>query len=80
MHPSVNLRRDEDAVEPSTECALPVIDADPGHTYRFRFIGATGLSYLTIGFEDHSNLTIVQVDGSEYTAPVATEHLQIGSG
>jgi len=61
-------------------CGLPVIDVEPGKAYRFRFIGATGLSLLTLGIEGHDNLTIVQVDGSEYNVPVATDHLQIASG
>jgi FtsP/CotA-like multicopper oxidase with cupredoxin domain len=49
--------------------AIPVIDVEPGKTYRFRFIGATGLSLLSMAFEDHGDLTIIQVDGSEYNAP-----------
>ncbi|KAK3381930.1 multicopper oxidase-domain-containing protein [Podospora didyma] len=61
-------------------CTLPVIDVDPGKTYRFRFIGATGLSLLAIAFEGHDNLTIVQVDGGEYNAPISTDHLQMGAG
>ncbi|KAK3991488.1 putative L-ascorbate oxidase [Cladorrhinum sp. PSN332] len=67
-------------VSASTACTLPVIDVDPGKTYRFRMIGATGLSFLSIGFEDHPDLTIVQVDGSEYNAPVTTGHIQLGAG
>ncbi|KAK0744311.1 Cupredoxin [Apiosordaria backusii] len=67
-------------VELTDACTLPVIDVQPGKTYRFRFIGATGLSFLTMGLEDHPDLTIVQVDGSEYNAPVKTDHIQLGSG
>ncbi|KAK4225731.1 putative L-ascorbate oxidase [Podospora fimiseda] len=67
-------------VATSTECTLPVIDVDPGKTYRFRMIGATGLSFLSIGFEGHPNLTIVQIDGSEYNVPVTTDHIQLASG
>ncbi|KAK3332304.1 laccase-like protein [Cercophora scortea] len=69
-----------DQTTTATGCSLPVIDVDPGKTYRFRFIGATGLSLLTMGFEGHSNLTIVQVDGFEYNAPVDTDHIQLGAG
>lgn len=67
-------------VKPSTRCTLPVIDVEPGKTYRFRFIGATGLSFLTLGFEGHDNLTIIQADGHDYNAPVTTDHLQLGAG
>ncbi|KAK4176416.1 putative L-ascorbate oxidase [Triangularia setosa] len=67
-------------VEITDSCTLPVIDVEPGKTYRFRLIGATGLSFLTMGLEDHPDLTIVQVDGSEYNAPVKTDHINIGSG
>ncbi|KAK0615604.1 laccase-like protein [Bombardia bombarda] len=69
-----------DDTSDATTCSLPVIDIDPGKTYRFRFIGATGLSLLTMALEGHGNLTIVQVDGSEYNAPVSTGHLQMGAG
>jgi len=62
------------------DCILPVIDVDPGKTYRFRFIGGTGLSFLTMGFEGHSNLIVVQVDGSEYNVPVSTDRIQLGAG
>ena len=62
------------------QCSLPVVDVEPGKTYRFRFIGGTGLSLLSIGFEGHDNLTIVQVDGNEYNAPVSSSHLQMGPG
>ncbi|KAK0671935.1 putative L-ascorbate oxidase [Cercophora samala] len=67
-------------VEITDGCTLPVIDVEPGKTYRFRFIGATGLSFLTMGLEDHPDLTIVQVDGSEYNAPVKTDHINMGAG
>ncbi|KAL2022489.1 hypothetical protein VTK56DRAFT_5318 [Thermocarpiscus australiensis] len=71
---------DEIQLAASRDCTLPVIDVEPGKTYRFRFIGATGLSYLTIGLEGHDNLTIIQVDGAEYNVPVTTDHIQIGGG
>jgi len=61
-------------------CNLPVIDIDPGKTYRFRFIGGTGLSFVATAFEGHDNLTIVQVDGNEYNQPASTGHIQMGAG
>ncbi|KAK3375863.1 multicopper oxidase-domain-containing protein [Lasiosphaeria ovina] len=76
-------RRDTSTVDQvggSDACTLPVIDVDPGKTYRFRFVGATGLSYLSVALQDHTNLTIVQVDGGEYNAPVSTDHIQLGTG
>ncbi|KAM7186812.1 putative L-ascorbate oxidase [Naviculisporaceae sp. PSN 640] len=63
-----------------SQCRLPVVDVDPGKTYRFRFIGGTALSLVAAAFEGHGNLTIVQVDGSEYIQPVSTGHLQVGAG
>lgn len=62
-------------------CALPVIDVEPGKTYRMRWIGATGLTFLIAQLEGHSQpFTIVQVDGGEFTRPVSTERMQLGSG
>ncbi|QYS93373.1 hypothetical protein H0G86_000752 [Trichoderma simmonsii] len=58
---------------------LSVIDVDPGKTYRFRYVGATGLSYAALAFENHTNLEIIEADG-EYTKPYSTPLLQIGSG
>ncbi|KFY98247.1 hypothetical protein V500_01754 [Pseudogymnoascus sp. VKM F-4518 (FW-2643)] len=60
--------------------ALPVIEVDPGKIYRFRFIGSTGLSLVSMSFERHDNLTIIQVDGSEWTQPVSVNRIQLGSG
>jgi len=67
-------------IQPSADCTLPVIDVEPGKTYRFRFIGSTSLSVVAMGFEDHHDLTIVQVDGSEYNAPVPVNHIQLAGG
>ncbi|KAL2147560.1 hypothetical protein VTI28DRAFT_8815 [Corynascus sepedonium] len=69
-----------DEIELLSDCTLPVIDVEPGKTYRLRFIGATGLSLLTMGFEDHNELTIIQVDGTEYNMPVIVGHIQLGAG
>ena len=67
-------------VQATGDCSLPVIDVEPGMTYRFRFIGGTALSLVTVGFEGHDNLTIVQADGSEYNAPHPASHIQVGAG
>lgn len=75
--PGPPARQADDA---NTICTLPVIDVDPGKTYRFRFIGGTGLSLLTMALEDHGNLTIIQVDGGDYLQPASTDHVQLGSG
>jgi FtsP/CotA-like multicopper oxidase with cupredoxin domain len=60
-------------------CTPYVINVTPGTTYRMRFISGTALSLTTLGFEDHTNLTIIEADG-EYTKPWSTGHLQLGSG
>ncbi|KAH7143408.1 ascorbate oxidase, partial [Dactylonectria macrodidyma] len=66
--------------EDGGSCTLPVIDVAPGKTYRFRFIGSTGLSLVSMAFEGHNNLTIIQVDGGEWTQPASVSHMQLGSG
>lgn len=69
-----------EASENSSSCSLPIIDIDPGKTYRFRFIGSTGLSLLSMAFEDHDDLNIIQVDGGQWTKPVSVDRIQLGSG
>lgn len=69
--------------EPSGEgnCVLPTIEVEPGKTYRMRWIGGTGLTFLIAQLERHCKpFTIVQVDGGEFTKPVATDRMQLGSG
>lgn len=63
----------------SPVCELASIDVEPDKTYRFRFIGGTALSFVSLAFEGHGQLTIIEADG-DYTKPVNTSHLQIGSG
>ncbi|KKO97602.1 L-ascorbate oxidase [Trichoderma harzianum] len=65
-------------VDPAS-ARLSVIEVDPGKTYRFRYVGATGLSYAALAFENHTNLEIIEADG-EYTKSYSTPLLQIGSG
>ncbi|KAK5026600.1 hypothetical protein LTS07_007534 [Exophiala sideris] len=60
-------------------CTPYVINVTPGSTSRLRFISGTSLSLVTLGIEDHENLTIIEADG-EYTKPWSTDHLQLGSG
>lgn len=60
-------------------CAPHIIDVNPGETVRIRFIGATAISLVTLGIEDHSNLTIIEADG-ETTLPWVTDHVQAASG
>lgn len=61
-------------------CGPPVIDVKPGMTYRFRFIGSTSLSHTSIGFEGHDELTVIQVDGGQWTQPATLDRIQLGSG
>lgn len=65
--------------EASPNCELATISVEPEKTYRFRFIGGTALSFVTLAFEDHDTMTIIEADG-DYTKPVNVSHLQIGSG
>lgn len=61
-------------------CQLPVVEVEPDKTYRLRFVGATSLSHSIMAFEGHEILTIIAVDGGQYTQPAATYRMQIGSG
>jgi L-ascorbate oxidase len=63
----------------SRGCELAIISVEPEKTYRFRFIGGTALSFLTVAFEDHEEMTLIEADGN-YVQPVKISHLQIGSG
>lgn len=60
-------------------CEPYVIDVIPDQTYRLRFVGGTALSFVFVGIEDHSELTIIEADG-QYTKPAKTDHIQIASG
>lgn len=60
-------------------CTPLLIKVRPDTTYRFRFISGTALSLVTLGIEDHDNLTIIEADG-QYTKPWSTDHVQLGSG
>ncbi|KAJ2989649.1 hypothetical protein NUW58_g3367 [Xylaria curta] len=65
-------------VDPSS-ATLSVIDVEPHKAYRFRFIAATSLSYASFGFENHTNLEIIEADG-HYTKVHSVEFLQMGTG
>ncbi|WPH00141.1 L-ascorbate oxidase [Acrodontium crateriforme] len=60
-------------------CKLPVIDVEPGKTYRFRFIGGTALSMVQLSIVDHQNFTIVAAD-AQYTKPHTESFMQLSSG
>lgn len=45
-------------------CAPYILNVFPGKTYRIRFIAATAISLITLGIEAHSNLTIIEADGT----------------
>lgn len=61
-------------------CQMPIVEVEPDKTYRFRFIGATSLAHSSMAFEGHEILTIMAVDGGQYTQPAATYRMQVGSG
>ena len=63
----------------SLGCQLASITVESDKTYRFRFIGGTALSFVTLAFEDHEEMTLIEADGS-YVKPVNITNLQIGSG
>ena len=63
----------------SENCELASIDVEPDKTYRLRFIGGTALSFVTLAFEDHDEMTFIEADG-DLTKPVNVSYLQIGSG
>ncbi|KAK4497632.1 hypothetical protein PRZ48_010285 [Zasmidium cellare] len=60
-------------------CQLPVINVDPGKTYRMRFIGATALSMTQFAIVGHDNFTIVEADG-HYTQPHSEKFMQLSTG
>ena len=60
-------------------CQLPVIDVEPGKTYRFRFIGSTAISTVSLGIEGHSKLDVISADG-HYTKRATVDHMQVSSG
>lgn len=60
-------------------CTPEIIKVNPGESYRIRLISNTALSFITLGIEDHDNLTVIEADG-EYTKVWSTDHIQIGSG
>ncbi|KAL9115052.1 MAG: hypothetical protein Q9187_007359 [Circinaria calcarea] len=60
-------------------CSLSITNVEPDTVYRFRFIGATALSLVSLAFEGHPELKVIEADG-RYTKPYSTSYLQIGSG
>ena len=63
----------------STKCALEHIKVKPSTTYRFRFVAATGLSFLSLAFQNHEGFKVIEADG-KYTQPYPINHLQITTG
>ncbi|KAI8937522.1 hypothetical protein NX059_005240 [Plenodomus lindquistii] len=60
-------------------CKLPVIDVEPGKTYRFRFIGSTAISMVSFGIEGHDRFDVIEADG-HYTKPYTIDHMLVSSG
>ncbi|KAI1747464.1 Cupredoxin [Xylaria castorea] len=65
-------------VDPSS-AVLNIIDVEPQKTYRFRFVAGTSLSYASFGFENHTNLEVIEADG-HYTKPYPVDFMQMGTG
>lgn len=76
----VSINHTANEIPGDQSCQLPVVEVEPGKTYRFRFIGATSLAHTIMAFEGHDNLTVIAVDGGQYTQPASTERMQLGSG
>ena len=68
-----------DKANAATKCSLMHLSLQPGKTYRLRFIGGTGLSFLSLAIQDHSGLKLIEADG-QYTQPHAVDYIQLGSG
>jgi L-ascorbate oxidase len=64
---------------PDASCAPYVLKVKPDTKYRVRLIGGTALSLVTLGIENHTNLTIIEADGTA-SKPHDTDHIQIASG
>jgi L-ascorbate oxidase len=73
----VGVARGEEAGQGN--CQLPVIDVEPGKTYRLRFVGATALSLVAFGIEGHAALDVIEADG-RYTKPYTVDHMLLSSG
>jgi L-ascorbate oxidase len=67
----------EDDVDDS--CKPYIITVEPSTTYRFRFVGSSTISFLQVGIEGHTNLTVISADGY-YTKPAQVDHIQIAGG
>jgi L-ascorbate oxidase len=62
-----------------SSCLPHVIEVTPDTTYRLRFIGQQVISLVTLGIEQHEDLTIIEADGSA-TKEVQTDHVQVAPG
>jgi FtsP/CotA-like multicopper oxidase with cupredoxin domain len=60
-------------------CAPAIFNVEPDKTYRLWFIGSTALSFISLAFEDYTDLSIIEADGT-YTKPFLTPYLQVGTG
>ncbi|KAK8245174.1 Cupredoxin [Phyllosticta capitalensis] len=59
-------------------CSVPVFDMEAEKTYRFRWIGATALSFASVAIEEH-NFTLIEADG-DWLKEIEVPFIQIGSG
>ncbi|RDA94909.1 hypothetical protein CP533_0139, partial [Ophiocordyceps camponoti-saundersi (nom. inval.)] len=60
-------------------CEPYVIDVLPDQVYRLRTIGATALSMVKLGIEQHDKLSVIEADGA-LTEPVDIDHMQVAPG
>ncbi|KAL4949359.1 L-ascorbate oxidase [Aspergillus filifer] len=60
-------------------CGPDVIHVEPDKTYRMRSIGGPALNLVTMGIEDHDELSVMAAD-AKYTKLAQTDRIQIASG
>ena len=64
---------------PDLSCQPHFINVKPDTMYRLRFIGGTAISMVTLAFDKHPSLDIIEADGY-YTEKYTTDHIQIQTG
>lgn len=64
---------------PDASCQPYFINIQPGKTYRLRIIGGTAISMVTLAFDKHPQLDVIETDGY-YTQKLTTDHIQVDSG
>lgn len=69
----------QSSIATESSCLPHIIRVKPDQTYRLRFVGLQAISLVTLGFENHDNLTVIEADG-HFTKEATTDHLQLAPG